>query len=440
MIVENFEHIDEIIRQKFENFEPEPPLQVWENVRSAINQNPPPTPSGLMLPILFIVTFLMFTGSLLLNLLTGTSENHSGDNPVSESYLKSAGMFPTGSTTETGKSLQEAIYDTYQVNHLDQTVADAAPAQPIAEEIRVKAPFQPVPANRPNDASAVRTTSPSAKTGPDRGTWTPGLRQALNSGEISVATAVKYNLSKKDVQKLSGYQDYARGKKATWSIGAYFNPDVTMFRSEELENTVSYSLGLMPQVTFNHFFIQSGISARFTHDKGNSQVSYNRFLGTYEDVYLVTFDSTEFGVVPTYFTETVEVFDTVDHYTVTETSSDYTYLEVPVQLGYIHDFGKVSLFAKGGPSASFLIRKNMPVQAPETGARIVDVDYQVPARSTVNWQLVLGAGLNYEFSDQVSFTFEPTFRHALKSEYQLSGGAKTGANSFGIRVGLNYHF
>jgi len=72
--VENFDHIDQIIRQKFENFEPEPPARVWENVRSKISNTPPPAPSGLMLPILFVVTFLLFIGSLVFNLITGINE------------------------------------------------------------------------------------------------------------------------------------------------------------------------------------------------------------------------------------------------------------------------------------------------------------------------------------------------------------------------------
>ena len=174
--------------------------------------------------------------------------------------------------------------------------------------------------------------------------------------------------------------------------------------------------------------------------RGIPNISYNKFLGTYEDVYLVTFDSTENGIIPTYYTETVEVFDTIDHYSVTETHSNYTYLEVPVMLGYSFDLGKVSFFAKAGPAVSFLVGSKMPVQSPEEGARIVNVDYQVPARSQVNWQLMLGAGIDYQLSDKMSFSLEPTYRYALKSEYNLSGNEKAGANSFGVRLGLNYHF
>ena len=223
--MENFEHIDQIIRKKFENFEPEPPASVWENVRSTINQTPPPPPSGLMLPILFIVTFLMFVGSMLLNLLSGNPENIEATD--SETYLKTAGMISTGSTTEFGQTLQDAIYQTYQENHLSEVVSNTTPVVPQAapaNEIRVKAPMQPyTSASTSQVNTSIKSTTPEPQV-PSRTNWKPGLRQALDAGEITVATAVQFNLNQKDVRKLSRYQDYARNSRATWSIGAVLQP------------------------------------------------------------------------------------------------------------------------------------------------------------------------------------------------------------------------
>jgi hypothetical protein len=440
--VENFEHIDQIIRQKFENFEPEPPVQVWENVRSSISQSPPPAPSGLMLPILFIATLLMFIGGIVLNLIPGkTARPVTATGP--ESNITIAGMISTGSTTEPGQTLEQTLYQTYQDNHLEQvmnsTAINAANPAPTAQEIRVKAPFQPInaPVNADRSAKSEKNAPATAAT---RGHWTPGLTQTIRAGEITVADAVNYNLSPRDVRKLSGYQEYARKSKASWSVGAYFNPEVTVYNSADLANTVSYNISVLPQISFSHFFVQSGINARVTHDKGNSAVFYNKFLGTYQDVYLVSFDSTENGVVPTYFTHEVAVYDTIEHYAVTETQSSFTYLEVPVLFGYQFEFGRFSIFAKGGPAASFLVGKKMPVQDPEEGARIVNVDYQVPSRSTVNWQLMLSAGVGLQLSDRIGFSLEPTFRYSLKSEYDMSGNAGGNACSYGVRAGLNYKF
>lgn len=438
--MENFDHIDNIIRQKFENFEPEPPAQVWENVRSKINPPPPPAPSGLMLPILFITTFILFIGSMVFNLVNGINEEKAENEGIAQ--LRTAGFISTGSTTGSSQSLQDAIYRTIQDNHLEQ-VLSSAPGKdepvPAKTEIKVKAPFQPIAV--PTLTNSGRSTEGQpVPNSSERSQWQPGLRQALATGEISVATAVKYNLTMKDIRKLSGYQENTRALRPTLTIGIYFNPEVTFHHSPDVENTVSYSLGFLPQLNFNHFFIQSGINARFTSDKGNSSISYNRFLGTYDDVYLVTFDSTANGIIPTYYTEEVEVFDTLDHYAISETRARYTYLEIPVLIGYRHEFGKLSVFAKGGPSAAFLVRENIPVQDPEAHARIVDVDYQVPARTQVNWNLMVGAGIDYRLSERISFSLEPTFRYSLKSEYEIPSDAGAKSHSFGIRAGLNYKF
>jgi hypothetical protein len=194
-------------------------------------------------------------------------------------------------------------------------------------------------------------------------------------------------------------------------------------------------------VTFNRFFIQSGVNYRNTYDKGNNEIEYNRFLGTYQEVYLVTFDSTENGVIPTYYTHTVDVYDTVDHYSVSETRARYAYLEVPLLLGYRFTTGKFSLYAKAGPAASFLVYKNIPeTGTPEEGARIVNVSAQIPVRSTINWQAQFGAGFDYQLNGKVSLNLEPTLRLALKPEYQSPAGSPLPSVSYGVRAGLKYHF
>ena len=188
---------------------------------------------------------------------------------------------------------------------------------------------------------------------PRTGQWKAGLVQALAAGELSYADAQKYNLSPRDVRKLSGFQDYEKHIRPDWSIGVYFNPEVSSCKDQSIENTVSYNASILPQISFNHFFMQSGVNLRFTHDKGNYAVDYNRYLGTYEDVDYITFDTIDNVIIPTYYTHTVEVWDTVNHYAISETKVNYTYLEIPLLFGYRYTFGKFSLFAKAGPAASF---------------------------------------------------------------------------------------
>ena len=444
-MAENFNHIDQIIRQKFENFEPDPPIQVWENIRSGIKKNPPPpSSSGFVMPIIVTVSLLIFVGGLLYHFYIDDSRSTLLKTEASALSVQKAGVISTGSTTTSDVTLQEEFYQTpsevpasnISSENPNQAIQhDQQPVIPVREAFGQTYPGDRKQKKAKNNPS-IASNSPSRS-----GQWKAGLVQALTAGELSYADALKYDLSLRDIRKLSGFQDYARHSRSDWSIGIYFNPEVTRCQDASIENTVSYNAGILPQVSFNRFFIQSGINMRFTHDKGNYAVDYNRYLGTYEDVYEVTFDSTENGVIPTYFTHTVEVYDTVNHYTISQTKANYTYLEIPLLFGYRYNFGRFSIFAKAGPAASFLVIRNVPGAGyPEDKARIINVDYQIPARSAVNWQLMMGAGFDYQLADKFSFSLEPTFRFALKPEYNLPDGARGNTTSFGIRAGLNYNF
>ncbi len=438
-MAEEFNHIDQIIRQKFESFEPEPPMKVWENIKSGINKNPPPPSAhGIVLPIVVAISLLIFISGLVHNFYNNNSSFPKAE--TSGISVQSASVISTGSTTASDPSLQEEFISTPQEMPA-ANIAASKSGQAAHTVIPVRVPFEQSPAHKSKINSSKNEPSKAKDNASRTGQWKPGLVQTLKSGELSYADAVKYDLSPREVRKLSGYREYAKKSSADWSLGMYFNPEVTSCKDGNIANTINYNLSIMPGVSFKHLFLQSGINMRYTNDKGNYSVDYNRFLGTYEDVYLVTFDSTENGVIPTYYTHTVEVYDTVHHYAVSETKASYTYLEIPLFIGYRYSFGRFSLIAKAGPSASFLVNRHLPDAGyPEDKAKIINVDYQVPVRSTVNWQMMLGAGFDYKLADNFSFSLEPTFRFALKPEYDLSGGAKGNTTSFGVRAGLNYHF
>jgi hypothetical protein len=438
---EDFNHIDQIIRQKFDNFEPEPPIQVWEKIRSGIQKDPPPPASspGIILPIIVTISLLLFISGLIHHFYPGTSNTPGTE--TSGLTIQSAGVISTGSTTISDPSNQAEFYNTSSEAQIP-TVAAASETQVNQETIPVRAPFGTTQKEIKKKNKAKAETSVTPNIASKTGQWKPGLVQALTAGELSYADAVKYDLNARDVRKLTAFtDDYARKNKSDWSLGLYFNPEVTSSKDQNIENSISYNLGIMPRISFNRFFIQSGVNMRFTHDKGNLAVDYNRFLGTYEHVDYMTFDTIDGVIIPTYYTHTQEVFDTVNHYSVSDTKVNYTYFEVPLYVGYRYSFGKIALFGKAGAAASFLAFRNTPkADDPEENARIVDVEYQGPVRYDVNWQLLMSAGFDYQLAKKFNLSVEPTYRLGLKPEYNMSEGVKGSTKSFGIRFGLNYSF
>jgi hypothetical protein len=445
-MAENNDHIDQLIRQKFENFEPEPPVAVWESIRTKISDAPPPSSPGIILPVIIAISILVFLSGLLHHFNGSNNLPPAGISESGKTLIQSAGTVSTGSTTITDASLQESAYNTtqQQVISREASTIKSMENEPAKSTIPVRAPFdRKEPAKKNKDKKMEER--PEQVTAAQRpiGAWKPGLRQALEAGPVSYADARKYDLSARDINKLSRYSEQKKNTPVNWSLGILFHPEVTTFTHENTTFGSTFSLGLsiLPQVTFNRFFIQSGVNYRNTYDKGNNEIEYNRFLGTYQEVYLVTFDSTENGVIPTYYTHTVDVYDTVDHYSVSETRARYAYLEVPLLLGYRFTTGKFSLYAKAGPAASFLVYKNIPeTGTPEEGARIVNVSAQIPVRSTINWQAQFGAGFDYQLNGKVSLNLEPTLRLALKPEYQSPAGSPLPSVSYGVRAGLKYHF
>lgn len=438
---EDFNHIDQIIRQKFDNFEPEPPIQVWEKIRSGIQKEPPPPApsSGIILPIIVAVSLLLFISGLIHHFYPGNSGNSQTD--PSGLTIQSAGVISTGSTTISDPANQAEFYNTSSEAPIP-TIAAATETPAAQESIPVRAPFGNDKKENKKKQKAVAESSVAAAQPAQSGQWKPGLVQAIKAGELSYADAVKYDLTAREVRKLSGFtHEYARENKSEWSLGLYFNPEVTSCKDQNIENSISYNLGVMPRISFNRFFVQSGVNMRFTHDKGNLAVDYNRYLGTYEHVDYMTFDTIDNVIIPTYHTHTQEVFDTVNHYSVTDTKVNYTYFEVPLYVGYKYSFGKIAIFGKAGAAASFLAFRNSPsATEPEENARIIETDYLGPVRYDVNWQLLMSAGFEYQLAKKFNISFEPTYRLGLKPEYNLSEGVKGSTKSFGLRFGLNYSF
>jgi hypothetical protein len=441
---EDHKHIDQMIRDRFENFEPEPPAHIWDNIRSGINQNPPPPSStGIILPVIIAISLLIFVSGLIHHFNTEKKNLNYG-----QAEIHAAGVLSTGSTSLTDAGMQEAFLQTsYEASSLPAGEMIKKTVEP-ENNIPVRVPFEEKSREKEKAGKAGREKNreknkEQTNTVQSRsGEWKPGLVQALRAGELSYADAQLYKLSAREIRKLSGYsENYNKRYIHNWTLGLYFNPESTHYNNESLSNGLAYNVSILPGINFSRFFIQSGVNMRFTSDKGNMAVDYNRFLGTYEDVYEVTFDTIDNVVVPTYHTQTVDVYDTLNHYSVSDTRARYTYLEIPVFVGYRHTFGKFSLFAKAGPSASFLLVSDVPAASiPEENARIINVNYQVPLRTSVNWQFLMGAGFDYKLSEKIDISLEPTWRLGLNKEYELQGGKTGNSSAFGIRAGLNYRF
>ena len=446
--MDDYYHIDELIRQKFEDFEPVPPETVWEKVRAKIGSGgPSPKGNHFTLPIIIgIIVMVALTGLLLLftRIETATSVQAAAsgqlmDQSALPSHLASlnqrsvtSGINPSdntqGASQETTPDRSANISQIPVRKPFDgrpdfnyKTYTVAASDQPVRTEKKVKA-------KKDKDLQRFETTPWHMK-----GT---SFTEELDPGTVNIS-----DLDTRGGTRSGSSVDYVSSSRPEWSIGFHFNPEVTFYPSDNISNELNYSFQVLPQIKFGNWFLSSGVSVRSGNDKGNSLINYNKYLGSYQDVYMMTFDSTENGIVPTYYTQTVDVYDTVPYYSISEAKARYTYLDVPLLVGHEWAFNHVSLYVQAGPALSFFLgRSNPSMKYPEENIRILSKEQQIPAREQINWQMMAGAGFGYNINDKVSLNLEPTFRYYLTRDYKQNDLNPRHPYSLGIRAGIIYHF
>jgi hypothetical protein len=436
--VENNQHIDQIIRGKFENFEPVPPDSVWENIRTKIGPAPPASVTGLILPILAGIAVIVSIVMVIVNLDFIYSPKAADlsslfNEQAEKAFLTRLASYPaqTAESNENIKDNAEASVSTPKASNQPPSGSTSIP---------VRKPFSD---NKISHSQENLNTLDNQPTETETGTQNrPQLSElrlsGRNTGELHSPFMSSSKFNTRNNRYPSGYDDYANANKSAWTIAAFFSPEFMHYPGDSNTSNLNYSFSLNPSLHFGNYFIQSGIGFRFAKDDGNYLIDYQKYLGSYQDVYNVTYDSTEQGIIPTYYTQTVEVFDSLDHYAINETKANYTYLEIPVLFGYQKDFKRFSLSLKGGPSMSLMIRKNVPDAIyPEDKIRIVNMDKTLPTRVNLNWQMMVSAGFGYNLSDKFSLNIEPTFRYFINPEYN-NGTTTAHPYSFGIRAGIIY--
>ena len=439
------QHIDELIRRKFEGFEPVPPESVWEKVRAGIGPDSPPPRSGnISLPILtgLVILFGLVSLLWLVNRMESAIPLEIANTPALSDDV-SQFLAP-----EDDMLMADAAY-LHMQHHALQENDDQTGRILTASSIPVRKPFEgySTPSTLTDETpgtSATANLKPAAKENGNRFERFTAEGWRIQGkglqGDIRVAEAYDALMDRKDSWNRED-EEYVAPTKPSWSVGLFFNPDITFYPSDDISNGLSYSLQILPRVRFNHFYLQSGLGLRIGGDRGDYQVNYNKYLGSYEHVDDVTFDTTGSVIVPIYHTHTEEVYDTIPYYSISETRVTYAYLDVPLLLGREWSFNRVSLFLHAGPSVSILLgRSSAQADYPDEQIRILNESQQILARQQINWQVMAGAGFSYSFNDNVSLSLEPTFRYYLTKDFENDQLNSRHPYSFGVRAGFIFHF
>lgn len=224
-----------------------------------------------------------------------------------------------------------------------------------------------------------------------------------------------------------------------WTLGLEFSPEWITIPDND-NNIESYGLGLTARYQFSKLFVETGLGFAFSKDNGDYDVDYQEafFKGSYEDVYNVTFDTTNGAPIPTYYTKTVNIYDTIDRVNVSENKNSYAYLNIPINFGYYTKLGdKFSFYTKLGLNTSFKIYENIPEPTiTGTNVTIIKVTPLYHKRTDWHMQAQISAGINYHITDKFLFGLEPNASYYIRSLVEdVNGGNPYG---LGVKIGFKY--
>ncbi len=443
----NEQHINEVLKQKFESFAPKPPDRVWAGIAAALDKEvAPPWYNTLAAKIAAAVLFfaLLFGGYWMLNrqplekssLPFETTENiNTKPEEAGNNSLKNTRVVVSDTVSDNDKKADEeaakflSTSSANQGNNSQKDVKSGVTSKVKKNIVTVKQPEDSFDNNRSSGATFSKAYMGST-----------GIEELesrsvdLESADLPEAVATQQDENGvKDVtpsvQKSSGH----------WAMGFYFTPEKLFdpFDSVTLQN--SYTLSIEPVYYFNkHWFIRPALGLQYSKDKGFVKADYLSwdYMGSYEDVVEVTFDSTGSTVVPVYHTQNREVFDSIRHETITEETNRYLYLQTSVVFGYHNHAGKFGWSVYAGPGVNFVLfsKQDNPVGE---NASVISLDYDLPKRRSPQYHIRAGLGLDYTIGKNWLVSVEPEYRFYING-INAGGVYNHALSGLAMRFGFIY--
>ena len=189
------------------------------------------------------------------------------------------------------------------------------------------------------------------------------------------------------------------------------------------------------------FSIQTGVSLGYVFDHGDYRVNYKSkdSIGFFTSV--ISFIVTP-GNVIVFNTKDIPVYDSLQHIADDRAINRYTYLRIPLMLGYeLIETNRFSLGIKAGPAISLLIgsKEALPfIDYPN--ARLIRIDNHSLSRVKINWEIQAALDLEYRLVKNFSIYAEPSYKHYFKP-FKTQESTSTSAKdpySVGIEIGARF--
>lgn len=432
------QHINHSLRQKFQDFEPLPPKHIWENIEKSLDAdkgfffgNIKYYAAAILLISLFSVLYFGLysdSNSQISPDIDKEKISHENLTPVEDqnnAKLKTIDIEEEDAnndeTTEKNEVLEITIVESMEKEDISTTELSESEIKKVNELKNLDLFKLEEGFTKPINNSNINN---------------------INRLSITSVYSLSYGLPySKDPNVFSGIPENNKISTSRWENTVFIGSEFSLTNLDSVTILNSYSIGVEPSRFFNeNWFVRFGFNASYTGDKGFAKIDYisNDFMGTYNDVYNVTFDTIGGIITPHYHTKTVEVWDSVRHIVVSEVTNRYLFAQMPVLLGYKNKIGQLNWYIYSGPVIGFQIAKWIDEPSIELkDIEIIDLDNNLPVRSSINYQLWMGAGIEYKLGRNTSIIIEPSYRHYFKSLYN-DAEYKFNISGFALRLGFNY--
>ena len=227
----------------------------------------------------------------------------------------------------------------------------------------------------------------------------------------------------------------------------------------------SGTIGINVRAEKRHLFFDFGLQyANFTEKISSNQLKYNpqnlediNFLGQnlnidtsggYQHYYYMSdtairiVDSvwtwnTDSSLVSMYDTIHTKKYDTLRN---TSWKNTYSFIEIPLSVGWQQSFGRMNLGFSTGPIISMLIttKGSMPYNLVESPTLIATTDEFKKYRFGMSWQI--SAFTNYQITNRMLLELSPYFRFNVLGIKSSGSESKLKSNSFGFQLSVRYYF
>jgi hypothetical protein len=258
------------------------------------------------------------------------------------------------------------------------------------------------------------------------------------ASEEKAPYTLPYPEEKKEIQTSTTSKKKSKPEgKTTFSAGIQYSPE-WIFNTLDSNKFVN-NFGVEGSFRFGPYSVRTGLGLSVTKGYNQMIIEEEPYLGGYHALQYITYawDANHYHLVPTIHTEWQEVYDTVRVYKYRYYEKQYTYLQVPLVLGY--DFlmrEHWSLGVRGGAVMSLLLKSKLLSEEYSPGKdRVVEINDITPDRISLNWQAIGGINAAYHFSRRFSLEAEPDIRYYFNSVYEKKDNTQK-PWSVGFRIGF----